>query len=174
MWVAGSRRREIGWAVVLLACGALLAGLTFKVNSIKSQVLLAERQIIALETEKRILEIEFQARSNQQQLADWNRVEFGYVAPSAGQYLESERQLAALGTARGVGAPEPIRVARAPEPDEEGGMLAMVSPLTGRPASAQAEEPAPAPEPARQPHARPLAERLARPEPAGPGLQVLQ
>ena len=163
MMVSGSRRRQIGWLMVLVACAALLAGLTFKVNTIKSQVRLAERQIIALETEKRILEIEFQARSSQQQLADWNRVEYGYAAPSAGQYLESERQLAALGMARVQGAPEPIRVAHAAaEPDE--GVLAMVSPLTGKPIADEAPAPAKA---ADKPASRSLSERLARPDPVG-------
>ncbi|MFN4113860.1 MAG: hypothetical protein ACK4GD_07965 [Sphingomonadaceae bacterium] len=166
MWVTESRRRQIGWIVVLLACAVLLMGLTFKVNTIKSQIRLAERQIIALETEKRILEIEFQARSNQQQLADWNRVEYGYVAPSAGQYLESERQLAALGMARADDAPDPVRFAQA-APQEPEGILAMVSPLTGEPAAParQAEPVSPRREP--KSAAQPLAERLSRPQPLG-------
>lgn len=163
MMVSGSRRRQIGWLMVLVACAALLAGLTFKVNTIKSQVRLAERQIIALETEKRILEIEFQARSSQQQLADWNRVEYGYVAPSAGQYLESERQLAELGMARAQGAPEPIRVAQAAVEEDEG-VLAMVSPLTGKPLAEEQEE---APKPAERHASRSLSERLERPDPVG-------
>ena len=47
----------------------------------------------------------------QQQLAAWNQVEFGYSAPRADQYVEHERQLAALGSPRGIDAPQPIRVA---------------------------------------------------------------
>lgn len=166
MMISGSRRRQIGWAVVLLACTAVLAALTFKVNTIRSQVRLAERQIIALETEKRILEIEFQARSSQQQLADWNRVEYGYIAPSAGQYLENERQLAALGMARAAGAPEPIRVAQAEVADEDG-VLAMVSPLTGKPMGEDSSAES-APEPrAASASGRSLSERLNRPDPVG-------
>lgn len=174
MWVSGSRQRQIGWAAVLVACVALLVGLTFKVNSIKSQVRLAEREIIALETEKRILEIEFQARSNQQQLADWNRVEYGYVAPSAGQYLESERQLASLGMARADTAPDPIRVAQAPVADgADDGILAMVSPLTGKPAG-QGEAAGPAGSARDEKSARrPLAERLSSPDPVGAGAMVM-
>ena len=56
-------------------------------------------------------ETEFETRASQQQLSNWNAVEFGYSAPRADQYLESERQLAALGTPRGVDAPSPVRVA---------------------------------------------------------------
>jgi hypothetical protein len=134
MIAAGSRLRQIGWLVALAICLAGFVALTFKVNSVKSQVRLAERQIIALQNDKSMLETEFETRASQQQLAQWNAVDFGYQAPNADQYLENERQLAALGEPRGVGAPEPIRVARAPEATEGAGKFPpMVSPLTGKP-----------------------------------------
>ena len=135
--IAGSRLRQIGWAVVLSVCLAGFVVLTFRVNAVKSQVRLAERQIVSLEREKLMLETEFETRVNQQQLANWNRVEFGYQAPRADQFLDNERELAALGLPRALGAPEPIRVARAPAV-EEGGFPAMVSPITGQPATAAA------------------------------------
>ena len=132
--IAGSRLRQIGWVVVLAICFTAFLALTFRVNAVKSEVRLAERQIVALERKKILLETEFQTRANQQQLADWNAVEFGYKAPEADQYLESERQLAQLGQPRGANAPDPIRVARAPQPGEgNDGYPAMVSPLTGKP-----------------------------------------
>ncbi|WP_226700322.1 hypothetical protein [Qipengyuania gaetbuli] len=106
-----SRLRQIGWLLSLGACLAVLLALTFKVNAVKSDVRLVERQIIAAERAKLMLETEFQTRASQQQLAAWNQVEFGYSAPRADQYVEQERQLAALGSPRGMDAPEPIRVA---------------------------------------------------------------
>ncbi|WP_258319880.1 hypothetical protein [Qipengyuania flava] len=118
--VGGSRIRQIGWALVLGICFALLLALTFKVNAVKSDVRLAERQIVAAQRAKLLLETEFETRASQQQLSDWNAVEFGYAAPRADQYLESERQLAALGTPRGIDAPKPVRVAlNRPAPEEE-------------------------------------------------------
>ena len=51
--VGGSRIRQIGWALVLAVCFALLLALTFKVNAVKSDVRLAERQIIAAQQAKR-------------------------------------------------------------------------------------------------------------------------
>ncbi len=129
----GSRLRQIGWAVALACCFTLFLALTFRVNAVKSDVRLAEREIIALEREKLLLETEFQTRANQQQLANWNRIEFGYGAPKADQYLENPRQLAALGTPRTGTAPEPIRVARAPVEQQGDLFPAMVSPLTGQP-----------------------------------------
>ena len=131
MIVTRSRMRSIGWAVILAVCGALTLALTFRVNAVKSQVRLTERQIVRTQQDKSLLETEFETRSNQQQLTALNQVEFGYQAPTAQQYLENERQLAALSKPRSVDAPEPIMVATVAEP-EKSGLVAMVSPLTGR------------------------------------------
>ncbi len=129
----GSRTRQIGWAAVLAACFALFAILTFNVHAVKSEVQLAERQIIALERENLMLETEFQTRASQRQLAEWNAVELGYEAPRADQYLDSNRQLAALGEPRGTDAPAPIRVARSDLASADAPKREMVSPLTGEP-----------------------------------------
>lgn len=157
------RVRSIGWAFILTVCAALTLALTFRVNAVKSQVRLAERQIVALKQERLFLETEFETRANQQQLKNLNDVEFGYEAPTARQYIEGERQLAALGKARAPGAPSPIRVAVASTGDDESGFPAMVSPLTGK--AIAAEVPA---EGVRKPtSAASLKERLARVEARG-------
>lgn len=136
-----ARMRSIGWAVVLAVCITLFIGLTFQVNSVKSQVRLSERRIVSLEREKLLLETEFETRASQQQLANWNTVEFGYRAPRADQFLENERQLASLGTPRAVGAPAPIRVAVADVPGETGEEFpALVSPLTGKAFAAEMDD----------------------------------
>ncbi|MBM0170111.1 hypothetical protein [Altererythrobacter sp. C41] len=140
MMTVGSRMRQIGWAVVLSICLAGFVVLTFRVNAVKSEVRLAERQIIALERENLLLETEFETRANQQQLANWNRVEFGYQAPRADQFLDNERELAALGLPRAIGGPEPIRVARAPAA-ETMKFPKMVSPVTGEPAGVEDDRP---------------------------------
>lgn len=119
----GSRVHQIGWALVLSVCFGLLLALTFRVNAVKSDVRLTERRIIAAQQAKLMLETEFQTRASQQQLADWNAVEFGYGAPRADQYLEHETQLAALGTPRGIDAPSPVRVALNTPPREDESML---------------------------------------------------
>ncbi|WP_336985899.1 hypothetical protein [Altererythrobacter aquiaggeris] len=130
MIVSGSRLRQIGWAAVFAVCLAAFTMLTFRVNALKADVQHAERQIVRLERAKTLLETEFQTRANQQQLADWNEVEFGYRAPEAGQYLEGERQLASLGEPRLADAPSPIRVAHKAAPKGLQ-IIAMVSPMTG-------------------------------------------
>ena len=152
------RVRSIGWAFILTVCAAMTLALTFRVNAVKSQVRLAERQIVALRQEKMFLETEFETRANQQSLKTLNDVEFGYEAPTAGQYIEGERQLAALGKPRAPGAPTPIRVATASVEEDAGAFPAMVSPLTGK--AMAAEVPA---QGTRKPaNAAGLKERLAR------------
>ena len=131
------RARSIGWAVLLTVCFALFMALTFRVNAVKSQVRLAERQIVALKQDKLLLETEFETRSNQQQLRNLNAVEFGYQAPTAGQYLEGERQLAAFSKPRAADAPAPIRVASAADVAEQGVFPLMVSPLSGKAMAAE-------------------------------------
>jgi hypothetical protein len=140
MIAAGSRLRQLGWIVTLALCATLFVALTFKVNSVRSEVRLAERRIVSLQREKVLLETEFETRASQQQLSQWNAVDFGYQAPDADQYLEGERQLAALGEPRGVNAPSPIRVARAADDNREMKLPEMVSPLTGKPVNQQVEE----------------------------------
>jgi len=152
------RVRSIGWAFVLTVCAGLLLGLTFRVNAVKSQVRLAERQLVSLRQEKLFLETEFEARSNQQQLKALNDVEFGYQAPRAEQYIEGERQLVALGKPRAPGAPEPIRVAAATEGDEQGAFPTMVSPLTGKAVAAEIPQGGPR----KQVDSAHLSQRLAR------------
>lgn len=154
----GSRLRQTGWFVLLALCAAIFLVLTFHVNSVKNKVHLAERSIIALELEKQTLEIEFEARANQQQLANWNKIDFGYEAPKADQYLDSPRQLAALGLARGPGAPAPIRVARA-EVENEATLISMVSPLTG---TQDEQEESAAPDRGNRSAGQSLADRLSR------------
>jgi hypothetical protein len=138
MIATGSRIRQIGWAAVLAACIALFALLSFQVQTVRSEVLLAEREIISLERDVLMLETEFQTRASQRQLAEWNTLELGYKAPRSDQYLESERQLAALGQAAGPNAPSPIRVARADLTAADIAPGGMVSPITGEPVTLEA------------------------------------
>ena len=133
MIVSGSRLRQVGWLVALAVCFGLFFALTFRVHAVNSEVLLAERQIVALKNETLMLETEFQTRASQRQLSDWNTLEFGYHAPRADQYLGNERQLASFAAPSVPGAPSPIRVARAEVPVEPAEPGDMRSPLTGKP-----------------------------------------
>jgi hypothetical protein len=139
-----NRLQSIGWAFVLTVCVALTVALTLRVNAVKGQVRQTENRIVSLQRQIRFLEVEYQTRANQQQLSALNSVEFGYVAPGAGQYIEGERQLASLGVPRAPDAPEPIRMAQAAVTEtEDMAFTEMVSPMSGRPAAAAARPDAP-------------------------------
>ncbi|ANU08551.1 hypothetical protein [Paraurantiacibacter namhicola] len=127
-----SQLRRLGWIAVLAICTALYGALHLKVHTVKTNVVAAEKRIIALERNNLLLETEFAARANVQQLVRWNRLEFGYRPPEAGHYIENERSLAAFGTPRADGAPMPIRVAGAATGENAPEFPRLVSPLTGR------------------------------------------
>ncbi len=99
----------------------------------RSEVVRAERQIVALESQKLLLQTEFETRASQEQLASWNRVEFGYVAPGASQFVTDERELNDFGSPPSAGAPTPIRVASAAGGEAAPPFPKLVSPLTGKP-----------------------------------------
>ena len=157
--------RGIGWAALLGLCCAALFGLSLKVNAVKAEVRQAENRILALRRETLYLETEYETRANQQQLAAWNAVDFGYQAPTAGQYFENERQLAVLGKPAGPNAPTPIRVASAPS--EPAALSNLVSPLTGEPLAEEKTAAGEAPVD-REKAAAALGERLGKVEHAEP------
>lgn len=126
-------RRRIGWLASIAACATLVAAFSVNAHAVKSEVLLAERQIIALEREMQMLETEFQARASQRQLADWNALELGYEAARADQYFDDERQLASLAAPEMPGTPSPIRVAVAEASGAGVAARPMASPVTGEP-----------------------------------------
>ncbi len=133
--MTSTQMRSLGWMAILAVCVGLFVLLSIRVHAVKSEVLLAERKIVSLERQNRLLETEFETRASQRQLAAWNAVEFGFEAPRADQYLDGERQLAALGQPRGPNAPAPIRVARSDIAGTQGptAKREMVSPVTGEP-----------------------------------------
>lgn len=140
MIVTANRMRSIGWIALLGMCATLVLVLSFRVNALRSQVQREEQHIVALRQEKMYLETEFETRANQQQLKAWNDVEFGYVAPGAGQYLENERQLASLSKPSEPDAPAPIRVATVDDSVIAAAAFPqMVSPISGRALAAEAK-----------------------------------
>lgn len=127
------RIRRIGWLAALGTCIALYALLHVKVNAVHADVIRAERQIVRLEEQNMLLETEFLTRSSQVQLAAWNRVDFGFEAPRAEQFIDSPMQLASFGIPRHADAPAPIRLAGMTSGEDIAEFPKLVSPLTGKP-----------------------------------------
>lgn len=133
---APPRLRRFGWVAALGICFALYILLHIKVTAVHSDVVQAERRIVQLEEQNLLLETEFLTRANQVQLAAWNRVDFGFISPTADQYIDSARQLAQFGHAPAADAPPPIRLAGLRSGEDVPEFPELISPLTGRPIKA--------------------------------------
>lgn len=128
-----ARFRRIGWVALLTVCTLLYGLLHLQVWSVSSEVKRAERHIVALEQDKLLLETEFLTRSSQAQLAAWNRVDFGFSAPRADQFIASERQLASFGADGEEGREDAMRLASFSADQEVAPFPQLVSPITGEP-----------------------------------------
>jgi hypothetical protein len=124
--------RRIGRIAALSICIVLYTLLHLKVNAVHAEVVRAERQIVQLEEQNLLLETEFLTRSNHVQLAKLNRINFGFRAPEAAQFLQGKRELAQFSSPRSVDAPAPIRLAGIGAEDDLPPFPELVSPLTGR------------------------------------------
>lgn len=108
MKLAAKRLEGIGWLALVFLVAILLYPLSLSVATLRSDLARTDREIVSVKKEIRYLETEFSARANLRQLEHWNKMEYGYVAPKASQYLEGERALANLG---GKNLRKPVKVA---------------------------------------------------------------
>ena len=119
MLMAARKLQGIGLVLLVLIFAMMLYPVSLKVAATRSELTRIERQIDRTRDNIRYLESELAVRASMRQLEQWNADTFGYSAPDAGQYLESERQLASLDRlprARGAGEVTPV-------------LMAMVSPV---------------------------------------------
>jgi hypothetical protein len=106
--IAIKRLWSIMW-ILVIAAGALTAYLvSLRVATERNAVKAIERQIYGARANIRYLEVEFSARANIRQLAEWNARDIKYSVPGAGQYLSSERQLASLDSIEPSGQPATV------------------------------------------------------------------
>jgi hypothetical protein len=122
------RLHTIGWGMALTICFALMMALTVRVNAVKSEVRLADRQIEQLRRRRCCSTPSSRpapASSSSPPSTMWTSVS----GAQAGQYLENERQLAALG--------KPLARCARPDPRGqrrhagEGGVRVMAALATG-------------------------------------------
>jgi hypothetical protein len=130
-----------GQVTVVIVALILFIALTFRVNAVKSEVNLLERQIVQIERERLLLETEYETRASQRQLSSWNEVEFGYLAPTGEQFVDHDWQLASYGSPAPQGAPQPIRLARNEGlPASEGALADLARVLDSEPVDRGREE----------------------------------
>ncbi|SKB50547.1 hypothetical protein [Sphingopyxis flava] len=137
MLMAARKLQGIGLVLLVLIFAMMLYPVSLKVAATRSELAQINKQIASARDNIRYLESELAVRASMRQLEQWNAESFGYSAPTAEQYLSSERQLASLDRlprAKGANDVAPV-------------LMAMVSPVAA-PASAEpapaAAEPAPA------------------------------
>jgi len=127
MLMAARKLQGIGLVLLVLVFAMILYPVSLKVAATRSELSRIEKQIDRTRDNIRYLESELAVRASMRQLEQWNADTFGYSAPSAGQYLSNERQLASfdrLPRARGANDVAPV-------------LMAMVSPV-GAPATEKA------------------------------------
>ena len=119
MLMAARKLQGIGLVLLVLIFAMMLYPVSLTVAATRSELTQIERDIVRTRDNIRYLESELAVRASMRQLEQWNADAFGYSAPDAGQYLESERQLASLDRlprARGANEVAPV-------------LMAMVSPV---------------------------------------------
>jgi len=119
MLMAARKLQGIGLVLLVLIFAMMLYPVSLKVAATRSELTRIEKKIDRTRDNIRYLESELAVRASMRQLEQWNADTFGYSAPDAGQYLESERQLASLDRlprARGANEVAPV-------------LMAMVSPV---------------------------------------------
>ncbi len=138
MLMAARKLQGIGLVLLVLVFAMMLYPVSLKVAATRSELAQINKQIAGARDNIRYLESELAVRASMRQLEQWNAESFGYSAPTADQYLTSERQLASLDRlprARGANDVAPV-------------LMAMVSPVgtpaaePGAPAAAAADKPA--------------------------------
>ncbi|WP_164116257.1 hypothetical protein [Sphingorhabdus sp. Alg239-R122] len=110
MILAVKRLKNLGWVALVAIVLISLYPLSLSVGALRSDLRQTEREIVRVKKEMRYLETEFATRASMQQLEQWNMLDYGYVAPTAAQYLDGERALANLGQGH-ENIKKPVRVA---------------------------------------------------------------
>ncbi len=110
MILAFKRVKNFGWVALVAIVLISLYPLSLSVGAVRSDLRQTEYDILRVKKEMRYLETEFATRASMQQLEQWNTLDYGYIAPTAAQYLDGERSLANLGEGHD-NIKKPVRVA---------------------------------------------------------------
>ncbi len=115
------RFRPVAWVLGVACAATLLYSVSLRVANERSRLDALEEKIALTKRDIRRLQTELGARGSLRQLEKWNGEALALAAPTAKQFMASERQLAKV-DASGVGAkgyiPAPVMIStqRATEP----------------------------------------------------------
>jgi len=130
--------KSVGWVAGVGAAALTCYMFSLSVASERAELAQLDSQIVELKQSIRTLNTELGTRGRVHQLQHWASADFGFTAPAAGQFLESEVTLAQLELPSQASPMEaPVRMASAPQPAPD------------MPRVVQASAPSAAPAPAR-------------------------
>ncbi len=164
---------SVMWVAAIGAAALICYMFSMRVAEERAGLAELEGQIRRAEQSIQTLKTELGTRSRVHQLQHWASSDFGFVAPTAGQFLQDEVTLASLDMPAPAPAMEaPVRMAAAPATPP-------AAPAASKPVQAVAPAPAPVRPAVRQASTSPAAERAllrrasaetsaARPKPAKP------
>jgi hypothetical protein len=170
--------RSVMWVAAIGAAALICYMFSLRVAEERAGLAELDGQIRRAEQSIRTLKTELGTRSRVHQLQHWASADFGFVAPTAGQFLQDEVTLASLDMPAAEPAMEaPVRMAAAPAAPA----TPPAAPAASKPVRAVAPAPAPARPAVRQASAAPAADRAllrqaaaqtpaARPKPAKPAV----
>lgn len=96
MSLAMKRLQNIGWLALVFLIAILLYPLSLNVAAVHSDLVSVDGKIRETKREISFLQAEIRTRASLQQLDEWNKVLYGYVPPTAEQFLNGESALAQL------------------------------------------------------------------------------
>ena len=164
--------KSVGWVAGIGAAALTCYMFSLSVASERAELAELDAQIVELHQSIRTLNTELGTRGRVHQLQHWASADFGFSAPAAGQFLDSEVTLAQLEMpSQGSAIEAPVRMATAPQPNPDMPRVVQASapsaaPAPARPAVTVAAQARPAQQPllrqasvtrAQAPAARPAA-----------------
>jgi uncharacterized protein with LGFP repeats len=109
--------KSVGWVAGIGAAALTCYMFSLSVASERAELAQLDSRVVALKQSIRTLNTELETRGRVHQLQHWASADFGFTAPSAGQFLESEVTLAQLELPSQASPMEgPVRMADAPQP----------------------------------------------------------
>lgn len=109
--------KSVGWVAGIGVAALTCYMFSLSVASERAELAQLDSRIVALKQSIRTLNTELETRGRVHQLQHWASADFGFTAPSAGQFLESEVTLAQLELPSQASSLEaPVRMADAPQP----------------------------------------------------------
>ncbi len=109
--------KSVGWVAGIGAAALTCYMFSLSVASERAELAQLDSRIVQIKQSIRTLNTELETRGRVHQLQHWASADFGFTAPSAGQFLESEVTLAQLELpSRASPMEAPVRMADAPQP----------------------------------------------------------